>query len=106
MLAAGNMLALWPLSLGFIVNAPAPKVLLMQPTLAMQQQGQSVFESPTAASLIFPDELVSSPTGTLLAEEAYIQKDFDAAFGLAIPILFGGALFAFYKLLKLFASAF
>ena len=100
------MLALsWPCSLGFIVNAPAPAGAF-QPTLVMQRL-VAPYESPTVASLVFPSEQVSFPfPTTMLAEEAYITTEFDAAFGLAIPVLFGGLLFAFYKLLKLFASAF
>lgn len=61
-------------------------------------------ELPEAAALIFPD--VASIGTLVAAEDAYITPEFDAAFLVVIPILFGGTLFGFYKLLKLFASAF
>ena len=61
-------------------------------------------ELPEAAALIFPD--VASIGTLVAAEDAYFTPEFDAAFLVVIPILFGGTLFGFYKLLKLFASAF
>ena len=69
-------------------------------------QNEQLPGGPSTTALIFPESPLASSSSLLVAEDAYITPEFDAAFLVVIPILFGGAIFGFWKLLKLFASAF
>ena len=64
----------------------------------------SPFLQPSSVALAFPP----TPTTNLLADAtgAYISDAFDAAFLVVVPLLLGGMLFLFFKLLKKFADAF
>lgn len=109
-----SMIPLAPATFGFLVAPPAhvggsstPLPLIEFAGIA--QQAPMATTSPTA--LVFPDDQpsmlhLSSSSILAVGEDAYITPEFDAAFVVVIPVLFGGVLFAFYKLLKLFASAF
>ena len=105
------MLVVSTFNIGFLVAPPYIAELAKitpLPLLGVKASTQHAALSdglPESAALIFPDYV--SSVGTLVAaEDAYITPEFDAAFLVVIPILFGGTLFGFYKLLKLFASAF
>lgn len=109
-----SMIPLAPATFGFLVAPPAhvggsstPLPLIELAGIA--QQAPMATTSPTA--LVFPADQpsmlhLSSSSILAVGEDAYITPEFDAAFVVVIPVLFGGVLFAFYKLLKLFASAF
>ena len=96
-----------PLTLGLIAShrPPVPLPLLQQTGSQFSALLPDSDTSPTTA-LIFPDASVIPSSTLIAAEDAYITPEFDAAFLVVIPILFGGALFGFWKLLRLFASAF
>ena len=63
------------------------------PALSAQRTGAALAD--TAAALLIAD-----------ADGKWLNASFDAAAALAIPALLAVLLFVFYRLLKLFASAF
>lgn len=99
--------------LGRRVAASRPRVLLPRSAPPAMMLG-------TAVDLAAPEGVESlgalqeayghldASTALLLADEngKWLSDSFDAAAALAIPFILAGLLFAFFKLLKLFASAF
>ena len=101
------MLNLLPLLGTTLLVAPLQTHLPVLPL-----QAHSPVYSSIASPFLPPSSVAltphPTPTTNLLADAtgAYISDAFDAAFLVVVPLLLGGMLFLFFKLLKKFADAF
>ena len=108
------------LSIGLLVAPPQLQITQQPASLLVHSHEQTAMlrSSVVTAEALFPSHCTitsadAAPaecmTTQLLADGAtgaYIQEDFDAAFLVVVPFLLGGMLYLFFKLFKLFASAF